>query len=99
MTPVFSGRPARGLENRVTAALHPYRAEAPDYPITYETGKALASAAAARNDQPTAQDYAALWAGQGFRSNRVMPAAELTARISAELAEVSTNLSHQGAQG
>lgn len=85
MTPVFSGRPARGLENRVTSSLQAFGDETPDYPVTYETGKTLAAIAAQTKDQKITQDYAAMWAGQGFRGNRVMPATELTTLIAQEL--------------
>jgi len=85
MTSVFSGRPARGLQNELTRCLHENADQVPDYPIAYAAGKALATAAELTNDEQQIQNYSAMWAGESFQSNRVMPAAELVATISAEL--------------
>ncbi|WP_323715567.1 NAD(P)H-dependent flavin oxidoreductase [Paracoccus aminovorans] len=80
MTSAISGRPARGFRNRLTdlgaAAEAP---PLPDYPITYDAGKALAAAAGT--------DYAAQWAGTGSARARAMPAAELVAALGREIAE------------
>ena len=81
MTPVFSGRVARGLANRVTDQLHPFANEAPDYPIAYDAGKQLAAAAAATGDRHTIREYSPFWAGQSYRANRPLPAAELVASL------------------
>ena len=85
MTSVFSGRESRGLENRVTATLGPFAEFAPDYPTAYDAGKALAATAIATGNEQQAQDYSAMWAGQGFRNNRALPAAELVKRVVTEL--------------
>lgn len=85
MTVAFSGRAARGLENRVTATLNNYTDEAPDYPIAYDAGKALAAAAMATGDSELIQEHSALWAGQSFRSNRTLPAAELVTLLAEEM--------------
>ena len=89
MTRVFSGRDARGLENSVTAALQPFATDAPDYPVSYDAGKALASAAGKTGDELTTQNYSAMWAGQSFRYNRALPAAELVSVIVEELARAT----------
>lgn len=71
VTAVISGRPARTLANRFTAlgdrlaALQP-----PDYPITYDAGKALHAAAKAKGEH----GFGAHWAGQGAPLCRPMPA-------------------------
>lgn len=85
MTPVFSGRPARGLQNELTRALHDKQDQVPDYPVAYAAGKALAAAAEQTDDMQQIQNYSAMWAGKAFTSNRPMPAAELVKTISAEL--------------
>ncbi|WP_062560770.1 NAD(P)H-dependent flavin oxidoreductase [Paracoccus aminovorans] len=80
MTRAISGRPARGFPNRLTAL--GASAEAPplpDYPITYDAGKALAAAGGT--------DYAAQWAGTGYARARAMPAADLVATLAREIAE------------
>jgi nitronate monooxygenase len=84
MTTVISGRPARCLRNSITALNDGPLAglTAPDYPITYDAGKALNAAAKARGDG----GYGAQWAGQGAPLARAMPAGELIAVLRAELA-------------
>jgi nitronate monooxygenase len=85
MTRAISGRPARGMANRFSAfgaEIPP--ADVPDYPIAYAAGKALHAAAKARGDW----GFGAHWAGQGAPLARAMPAAELVARLAAEMREV-----------
>jgi nitronate monooxygenase len=78
MTRAISGRPARCLANRFTAI---DGADAPDYPIAYDAGKALHAAAKAAGEF----GYGAQWAGQGAPLARSMPAAELVALLRDEL--------------
>lgn len=79
LTRAFSGRPARGLVNAFVEA---HSAEAPAaYPeIHYATAPIRRAAAAA--DDPAAM---ALWAGQGWRLARAEPAADVVARVTADL--------------
>lgn len=80
MTAAISGRPARGLENRLTALGAATDAPAlPDYPIAYDAAKALHGAAGGA-------DYAAHWAGTGAPRTRPMPAAALVALLAQEIA-------------
>lgn len=83
MTALISGRPARCLPNAFTAlkdgALK--GVTAPDYPIVYDAGKALAAAARARGDG----GFGAHWAGQGAPLARAMPAAALVETLAEEL--------------
>jgi nitronate monooxygenase len=84
VTRAISGRPARCLANRFTAlgaAAGP--GAVPDYPIAYDAGKALHAAARAAGEF----GYGAQWAGQGAPLARSLPAAELVARLRAELEE------------
>lgn len=77
----ISGRPARGMVNRLFTDLE--RAGAPvlpDYPIAYAAAKALHAAAGAKGDN----DFAVQWAGQGAPLARAMPAADLVALLMAE---------------
>jgi len=83
MTRSISGRPARGFANRLTAlGAAPGCPSLPDYPIVYDAGKALHAAAKARGSA----DFAAQWAGQGFRLSRALPAADLMRQLCAEMA-------------
>jgi nitronate monooxygenase len=79
ITANISGRPARGLPNRLYSDLG---AALPDYPICYDAAKALHAAASAKG----CQDFAAQWAGQGAPLARELPAAELMAALLAEMA-------------
>jgi nitronate monooxygenase len=82
MTEVISGRAARCLENRFTALAEGVeRTAIPDYPIAYDAGKALHTAAKAAGEI----GYGAQWAGQGAPLARALPAAELVARLHSEL--------------
>lgn len=82
MTRVISGRPARCLRNGFVAWGEDSQLTPPDYPIAYDAGKALNQAAKAHGDG----GYGAQWAGQGAPLARALPAAELIARIAAEMA-------------
>lgn len=80
----ISGRPARGMVNRLFDVLDAKGAPAlPDYPIAYEAAKALVAAAGARS----CHDFAVQWAGQGAPLARAMPAAELVETLVRELGE------------
>jgi nitronate monooxygenase len=81
MTRAISGRPARCLSNRFTALgadIAPRRI--PPYPIAYDAGKALNSAAKAAHEA----GYGAQWAGQGAPLVRELPAAELVSALAEE---------------
>jgi nitronate monooxygenase len=83
-TAAISGRVARGLVNKFTELGRSADAPShPDYPITYDAGKALHAAAKAKGEF----GYGAQWAGQAAALAREMPAAELMAQLSAELEE------------
>ncbi|WP_244850779.1 nitronate monooxygenase family protein [Caballeronia sp. SL2Y3] len=83
-TAAISGRVARGLVNKFTELGRSAGAPAhPDYPITYDAGKALHAAAKAKGEF----GYGAQWAGQAAALAREMRAAELMAQLSAELEE------------
>lgn len=74
ITAAISGRPARGLPNRMYEVSE---AQLPDYPIAYDAGKALHAAASAKGNH----EFAAYWAGQGAPLAREMPASELMIKL------------------
>ncbi|MEU0136597.1 nitronate monooxygenase [Streptomyces sp. NPDC006296] len=78
LTRAFSGRPARGLVNRFLREHGPYAPAA--YPQVHRLTAGLRRAAAEAGD---AQGMA-LWAGQGHRLARELPAGELVALLAAE---------------
>lgn len=82
VTQVISGRPARGIINRMHTEIAQYSEELPAYPIAYSAAKALYAAAQRHNNN----GFAPFWAGQAASLIRVMPAAELVATLSAECA-------------
>ncbi|MBL0815011.1 nitronate monooxygenase, partial [Klebsiella michiganensis] len=71
LTSAISGRPARCLVNGWREINDPPLI--PAYPVAYDAGKALASAAKAQGDR----QYGAHWAGQGVSLIRELPAVEL----------------------
>ncbi|KAB7850211.1 nitronate monooxygenase [Streptomyces mobaraensis] len=79
LTRAFSGRPARGLVNRFIREHGPYAPAA--YPQVHYLTAGLRKAAAAAGD-PQAVN---LWAGQGHRLARDLPAARLVEVLATEL--------------
>ncbi len=79
LTRAFSGRPARGLVNRFVREHGPYAPAA--YPQVHQLTGGLRKAAARAGD---AQGMA-LWAGQGHRMARELPAGELVELLVAEM--------------
>lgn len=79
LTRAFSGRPARGLVNRFVREHGAYAPAA--YPQVHQVTSGLRRAAARTGD---AQGMA-LWAGQGHRMARELPAGELVALLAAEM--------------
>lgn len=86
LTRAFSGRPARGLVNRFMREHGPYAPAA--YPQVHHLTSGLRKAAAAAGDP----QGMALWAGQGHRLARTLPAGELVEVLAAELAEAQSTL-------
>jgi nitronate monooxygenase len=74
ITNVMTGRPARGVANRVMAEVGPVSPDAPAFPHAATSLGPLKAAA----EKLGKVDFTNLWAGQGVRMGREMPAAELT---------------------
>jgi nitronate monooxygenase len=86
ITNVMTGRPARGVPNRVMRELGPVSPDAPAFPHA-ATAIGPLKAAAEKLGQV---DFTNLWAGQAVRLGREMPAAELTRALAgAALARLS----------
>ncbi|MGG2395552.1 NAD(P)H-dependent flavin oxidoreductase [Pseudomonas sp. SH1-B] len=77
LTNLFSGRPARGIVNRLMRELGPLSALAPAFPLATAAIAPLRAAAEARGSG----DFSPLWAGQNIANCRPMPAAELTREL------------------
>src|SRR6266436_3690600 len=86
ITNVMTGRPARGVANRVMREVGPISPDAPAFPHA-ATGLAPLKAA---DRKSTRLNFTNLWAGQAVRMGREMPAAELTRALAgAALARLS----------
>ncbi|MFE7806847.1 nitronate monooxygenase [Streptomyces sp. NPDC057430] len=89
LTRAFSGRPARGLVNRFMREHGPYAPAA--YPEVHHLTAPVRKAAATAGD---AQGMA-LWAGQGHRLARELPAGRLVEVLAAELDTALTAQAHR----
>jgi nitronate monooxygenase len=74
ITNVMTGRPARGVANRVMREVGPISPDAPAFPHAATALGPLKAAA----EKLGKVDFTSLWAGQAVRMGREMPAAELT---------------------
>jgi nitronate monooxygenase len=91
LTRAFTGRPARGIINRLMTEIdRPDTAEAIlPYPLQNTLTRPIRNAAA----KLSRSDYMSLWAGQGVRLARRQPAANLIARLANETKSVIRRLS------
>jgi nitronate monooxygenase len=74
ITNVFSGRPARGIMNRIMRELGPITNAAPAFPLASSALAPLRAKAEAQGDS----GFSPLWSGQNASGCREIPAAELT---------------------
>lgn len=80
LTNVFTGRPARGLVNRIVREVGPMSPDAPEFPLaTSAIGPLRAKAEASGSS-----DFSPLWAGQAAALAKPLPAGELTHRLAEE---------------
>ncbi len=81
LTNLFSGRPARGIVNRLMRELGPISAAAPAFPL------ATAAIAPLRESAESAgsDDFTPLWCGQNASGCKEIPAADLTREFVADL--------------
>jgi nitronate monooxygenase len=77
ITRAFSGRPARGIVNRFMREVDAERDAILPYPLQNALTRPLRNAAAKRGRS----EFLSLWAGQGLRLARRLPAAELVSRL------------------
>jgi nitronate monooxygenase len=80
LTNVMTGRPARGIVNRVMRELGPISDIAPEFPLA---GGALAPLHAKAQAQGSG-DFSSQWAGQAASLGVEMPARKLTAKLATE---------------
>jgi nitronate monooxygenase len=81
LTNLFSGRPARGIVNRLMRELGPISALPPAFPSAVNAVAPLRAAA----EQAGRGDFSPLWAGQDVSGCRAIPAAQLVRELAARL--------------
>lgn len=77
LTNVFTGRPARGIVNRLINERGPISSAAPAFPLATAALAPLRAAAEARGSA----DFSPLWAGQNTSGCREVPAGRLTREL------------------
>lgn len=88
LTNVFTGRPARGIVNRLMREQGPLSAAVPPFPTAAPPVGPLKAAAEARGSG----DFTALWSGQAGRLARELPVADLIATLVREAQEAMGRL-------
>lgn len=87
ITNVFTGRPARGIVNRLMREQGPLSAFAPPFPAAAAAVAPLKAMAEARGRA----DFTNLWSGQAARlAHRSMPAGQLTRLLAQQALEKLT---------
>ncbi|MFT3665368.1 NAD(P)H-dependent flavin oxidoreductase [Piscinibacter sp.] len=81
LTTLFTGRPARGIVNRVMRELSPLNPAVPAFPLATAAIAPLRQWAERRGSG----DFSPLWAGQNANGCRAVPAGELTRSLAARL--------------
>jgi nitronate monooxygenase len=80
VTNVFTGRPARGVMNRLIREVGPLSPSAPAFPFA---GGGLAPLRA-KAEAMGSGDFTNLWSGQSARLSPRMPSGQLTERLAAD---------------
>ena len=88
ITHAFSGRPARGLENRYLHEMAGHEDTYPDFPILNTLTGPLRKASANQNNP----DFMSLWSGQSAAMSRNLPASELIQLLVTETESVLERL-------
>jgi nitronate monooxygenase len=86
LTNVFTGRPARGIVNRIMREMGPISAAAPPFPLAVSAVAPLR----ARAESQGSGDFSPLWAGQNTSGCKEVPAAVLTRELAAAVAPSRT---------
>ena len=83
LTNVFTGRPARGIVNRVMRELGPVCPAAPEFPLATSAIAPLRAKAEAQGSG----DFSPLWSGQNASGCREVPAGEITRALAQGLSK------------
>lgn len=79
LTNLFTGRPARGIVNRILRELGPINAAAPAFPLA----TAAIAPVRAKAESRGSGDFSPLWSGQNASGCKEIPAAQLTRELAA----------------
>jgi nitronate monooxygenase len=89
ITNLMTGRPARGIANRLIREVGPLNQVAPEFPLAAGALTPLRAKAEAQGSG----DFSPMWAGQAAALGRAMPARELTRTLAAEALAILQRLS------
>lgn len=81
LTNLFTGRPARGIVNRIIKEIGPISAVAPAFPLA----TAAIAPLRAKAESTGCNDFSPLWCGQNASGCREIPAGDLTRALVADL--------------
>ncbi len=81
LTNLFTGRPARGIVNRIMKELGPISTAAPAFPLA----TAAIAPLRARAESRGSGDFSPMWAGQNVSGCKEIPAAQLTRELAANI--------------
>ena len=81
LTNIFTGRPARGIVNRIISELGPMNAEASTFPLA----TAAVAPLRAKAESQESSDFSPLWSGQNASGCKEVSAADLTRELAADL--------------
>ena len=91
LTRAFSGRHARGIENRFIREMRPHEADVPPYPVQNRLTQPLRAAAQAAGDP----EMLSLWAGQAVKLAQAGEPGEMVRRWWAEAREAAQALARR----
>ena len=81
LTNLFTGRPARGIVNRLMRELEPMDVDVPEFPLA----SAAISPLRAKGDSLEIGDFSPLWSGQNASGCKEIPAGQLTRELASGL--------------
>ena len=81
LTNLFTGRPARGIVNRIIKELGPMSTATPAFPLAVGAIAPLRAQAESRGSR----DFSPLWSGQNASGCKEVAAAQLTRELAADL--------------
>ena len=95
LTRAFTGRYARGIENRFMRQMQGAQGDVPDYPVQNRLTQPLRAAATQAGDP----DMISLWAGQGIGLAQAGPAEDMVRRWWAEAGDAAARLAVRTGRG